>query len=149
MKPALTENEQQKIKSILKEQGCFDYVITEGIYGLLARWETFVEECEKGYFDLIEEYRNDLTTRDLIEMIFDAVEDTSLINKLKVVVNSLDQRFLVLLVDRDKCIWGKPNEPKYAEKKYWWYWGIVKNAKGDLLRILQGDRYFTYYQNSP
>lgn len=63
------------------------------LHWLIAAWENLVEELEGGYADeTIDDYTNDLTTRDLIETARTSAPD-SLKTKLDSVVAPLDERF--------------------------------------------------------
>lgn len=110
------------------------YVVEGGILKLIDDWKRFVIECENGYSGMIEEYRNELDGRFLIQTIVDDVGDNNLVESIEREIKSFDERFRSLLTDTDKCIWGKPGEKKFNRIKHFWYFGILKNAKGDLLQ---------------
>jgi hypothetical protein len=59
---------------------------------LLARWSRFVGQVEQGYQWSIDEYTNDLTTRNLIEEVLVAAPD-DLRQKVEVIVRPIDERF--------------------------------------------------------
>ena len=59
---------------------------------LLQRWQSFVEQIEKGYADSIYEYTNDLTVRDLLDGI-EASAPAGLKERLRTGLKELDDRF--------------------------------------------------------
>ncbi len=73
-----------EINDKLKQRGVAEYLIGEGREGLIARWRSFVEEVEAGYRVGLDDYRNDLDLREILEYV-------GLGNDPE--VNALDQRF--------------------------------------------------------
>ncbi|MDG4778646.1 hypothetical protein O7614_03170 [Micromonospora sp. WMMD961] len=66
---------------------------------LLAQWAQFVEFCEEGYDDNLDEYDNDLTVRDLIERVLNApaLEGVPELRWMREQVAESDERFRALL----------------------------------------------------
>lgn len=97
---------------------------------LLARWEKFVAECERGYSSDAEDYFNDLTSRDAIER---ALRDEGLSQHPEMAVFRqqvirIDLRFQALL---------RPNAfPRFSEED-WWARGIVRRAGHRLVNDLR------------
>jgi len=62
---------EEEAKEYLRNRGCADFVWKGGSERLIQRWQKFVAEVERGYCPncLIDEYWNDLTTRELIHEI--------------------------------------------------------------------------------
>jgi hypothetical protein len=107
----------------LREIGYPEHVIRMGPAGLIARWEKFVGEVERGYRSGLEEYRNDLDLRGIIQLL--GLDDK---------VADLDGRFYSKLIDRDKRVW----ETNVAEQPFWDY-GYPSNAGPDLMQDLKNE----------
>ncbi|HWE00244.1 MAG TPA: hypothetical protein VG345_14430, partial [Bryobacteraceae bacterium] len=59
--------EPDDIRDRLRARGAADYIVREGAEGLLSRWRAFVHAVETGYRFGLDDYRNDLDIRSLIE----------------------------------------------------------------------------------
>jgi hypothetical protein len=59
---------------------------------LLDRWSSFVAEVEEGYRSSIDDYTNDLFTRDFLSRVLEAVPPT-LAERLGTLVQPVDKRF--------------------------------------------------------
>src|ERR1700689_1557449 len=57
-----------EVQEYLQENGYPEHVVREGRAGLLRRWREFVEQVERGYSLGLEDYRNDLDVRGIIEL---------------------------------------------------------------------------------
>jgi hypothetical protein len=70
-KPSLTKAEAAAIKPTLDELSSIaHYPIT--LAGLFNRWVVLVGAVERGYDDCLDEYMNDLASRDLLAKIIDS-----------------------------------------------------------------------------
>jgi hypothetical protein len=110
------------VRDRLRALGAADHVVRAGAEGLVERWRAFVEEAEGGYPFGLDDYRNELDIRSLIE-------ETDL-GKL---VEREDQRMKGLLIHTDRPVW----ESEAAEA--FWVWGYPRNASGELLQDLQAE----------
>lgn len=116
--------------------GIANHVINGGLERLLRKWADFVEECRTGYSLGIEDYINDLDGRSIVQRLIDSVNEKRLKDKLNSFVKSEDNIFKNLLIQRNKCITLERRfglDLKLNKRKYFWYWGVIKNAKGELL----------------
>lgn len=115
----MTEDE---IIKKLQDKGCPRFVWQSGSKGLIKLWEDFVNEVERGYCPscLLEEYYNDLDTRDLIRLV--GLDDR---------VKNLDQRFITLLTRRDL----RMRKSNLADD--FWNYGYPKNASGFFLEEIK------------
>lgn len=97
---------------------------------LLARWSTFVENCEQGYQGDAEDYFNDLTARDSLERVTIAVELQKFpeLSQLCTEVEALDSRFRALLI---------PDVFPGISKEFWWARGVVKFGRKRLVDDLR------------
>ena len=110
----------------LRENGYPEHIIRAGRAGLLARWTKFVDEVERGYKLGLEDYRNDLDLRGIIELAGLGPE-----------AQADDERFRRLLTATDKRIWESSHENAL------WDWGYPKNASGELLEDLKAEGFLT------
>lgn len=107
----------------LREIGYPEHVIRMGRAGLIARWAKFVEEVERGYRFGLEDYRNDLDLRGLIQLL-----------GLDAEVTDLDARFYAQLTEREQRVW----ETTVAEHASWDY-GYPAKAGPQLLQDLKDE----------
>ncbi len=98
---------------------------------LLERWAQFPEEA-KEYTATVDDYTNDLTMRDVIEVVLrEAVEP--LRGKLLRFVDDADERFRAATVDDDQ---GRLSQ-HFRISKGWWWRRIP--AAGAFARYLSSD----------
>jgi hypothetical protein len=109
----------KQIEEYLKAR-CPEHVWRGGREGLVQGWKDFVEEVERGYCPrcLIEEYWNDLDTRELIHDIGCDGE-----------VEDLDKRFAAMLTATEIKHWHTDRDSDYD----FWNYGYPKNAAGFFL----------------
>jgi hypothetical protein len=110
-----------EIQEYLRDNGYPEHIVREGRDGLLRRWREFVEAVERGYSLGIEDYRNDLDVRAIIELA--GAEDGQ--------VRALDERLKKLLAERQVRVWesgaGNP----------FWDFGYPRNAGTGLIEDLR------------
>jgi hypothetical protein len=120
---------EEEAKEYLRNRGCPKTVWERGIDRLLSEWKKFVAEVENGYCPkcLIQEYWNDLDTRELIHDI--GCDDR---------VKEWDERFAVMLTARHI-------KHRYADRDSdydFWNYGYPSNATGyfyeDVKRYIIG-----------
>ena len=111
------------VEEYLRENGYPDHVVKEGRAGLIRKWREFVEQVEQGYPLGLEDYRNDLDVRAILEQA--GVVDEQ--------VKALDERLKTLLTACDKRVWeSAPGDP-------FWDFGHPKNAGPELLNDLRAE----------
>ena len=98
---------------------------------LLARWSDFVEEVEDGYADSIDDYANDLTTRDSLERLLSNLPP-ELAAKLTADVAPIDRRFERATTDDDKGMIRKFFNPRDG----WWWTRLPRKIEGTLAATL-------------
>ena len=116
----------QELAEYLRENGYPEHISRAGRAGLLARWTRFVDDVERGYRLGLEDYRNDLDLRGIIELSGLASE-----------AHADDERLRMLLTPTGKRIWESSPENGF------WDWGYPKNASGDLLDDLKAEGFLT------
>ncbi len=89
---------------------------------LLGRWSRFVDDWEQGYPHNVEDYYNDLTSRDSLERALASVELQVFpeMFQLRASVNSIDLRFRVLLI---------PDIFPRIPEEFWWARGIITRGR--------------------
>jgi hypothetical protein len=110
-----------QIKEYLKHRGCPETVWSGGRERLIQHWKNFVAEVQQGYCPkcMIEEYWNDLDTR---ELIHDIGRDNE--------VKDVDENFAAMLTAREIKHWHKDRKADYD----FWNYGYPKNASGYFLQ---------------
>jgi hypothetical protein len=112
-----------EILAYLQENGYPEHVAREGRPGLIRRWREFVEQVERGYRLGLEDYRNDLDIRGVLELAGVSNED----------VQALDQRLRNLLVPAQRRLWeSAPGDP-------FWDYGYPRNAGAELAADLKAE----------
>lgn len=137
-----SEDEQIEIKNILNTKKFSDIVLEKGIVYLINEWTWFVDYCNDGFEDNFDEYTNDLTTREIIQYVIDSLDNKNLVLKIKKLISNADTEFKNLLVNTEIKSWPIESDDK---EKYFWFWGIVKNAKGELLEDIKKLGKYEYY----
>jgi len=112
-----------EILAYLQDNGYPEHLAREGRAGLVRRWRGFVEQVELGYRMGLEDYRNDLDIRGILELA-GAVDDE---------VRALDERLQVLLVPARRRVWeSAPGDP-------FWDFGYPRNAGEELAVDLRAE----------
>jgi len=108
---------EEQVREYLKDRGCPRVVWQGGKDRLLARWKSFVARIESGQYTnwLIQEYWNDLDTRELVHDIGCDEE-----------VKEWDQRFAAMLIATNIKHWHTDRDRDYD----FWNYGYPSNATG-------------------
>ncbi len=115
-----------ELQTYLRDNGYPEHIVREGRSGLIALWRKFVEQVEKGYAFGLEDYRNDLDVRAIIQLA--QIDDEE--------VNALDARFQALLIATNVRVWeSAPDAP--------WDFGYPRNAGDELLDGLREEGLLT------
>lgn len=112
-----------EIVDYLDENGYPAHLVREGRAGLVRRWREFVEQVERGYRLGLEDYRNDLDIRGILELA-GAADDEIL---------ALDERLRGVLLPAKSRVWeSAPGEP-------FWDFGYPRNAGAELAADLEAE----------
>ena len=116
----MTHPNDDSVRALLRGRGAAARVVDGGAAGLMAGWRRFVGQVEAGYAFGLDDYRNDLDLRGLIEAAGLAGE-----------VADEDRRFRADLTRTDVAVWESdlPNA--------FWVNGYPANASGELLEDLK------------
>ncbi len=88
----------------------------------MGRWLRFVDDCEQGYPHDVEDYFNDLTSRDSLERALTSVELQAFpeMSQLRASVQAIDSRFRALLI---------PDVFPRIPEEFWWARGMIKGGR--------------------
>ncbi|HQN44652.1 MAG TPA: hypothetical protein PLA25_10995 [Anaerolineaceae bacterium] len=100
---------------------------------LMERWKNFVDEVEAGYDDCIYEYTNDLTVRDLLQIVLDN-SPLTLRDKLIGALQIWDQRF-----DAATEISARSVLPDKGKAQAWWWFRVPIRPGAEIKNDLQID----------
>lgn len=114
----------ESVRAVLRARGAAAHTIRGGASGLIEGWRRFVEQVERGYPLGLEDYRNDLDLRTLIEVAQIGAE-----------VAEEDARFRKLLIATDRAVWSSDVPQAF------WVMGYPSNAAGELLADLQAESF--------
>jgi hypothetical protein len=118
-RPSFTD---EQIVEYLRENGSPPHIVRGGRAGLITRWQKFVGEVEEGYQLGLEDYRNDLDLRGIIETLGLAGDEAT---------RNADERLAALLAPASKRLWESCDGDPF------WDFGYPKNARGELLADLR------------
>ena len=107
----------EQIRQYLRDNGSPEHIVRGGRAGLLERWRKFVEEVEHGYSFGIEDYRNDLDLRGIIENLGLASDPT---------VVAADDSLRPLLQPANRRVWES------CAGEHFWDFGYPKHSSRDL-----------------
>ncbi|GAB3953375.1 hypothetical protein GCM10029976_093430 [Kribbella albertanoniae] len=90
---------------------------------VIGSWRLFVELCEEGYGDNIEEFDHDLSVRRLIDRILQSpmLQGFEQMDWVRAEIEALDARYRALLIDLDR-----------GDERGWWERGIPRLAGPEL-----------------
>jgi hypothetical protein len=112
----MTHPNDDSVRAFLRRRGAAPHVVAGGSENLVAGWRHFVSQVEAGYPLGLDDYRNDLDIRSLIELAGLAAQ-----------VEDEDHRFRALLTRTDLAVWSSDTPDA------WWVRGYPTNASGELL----------------
>jgi hypothetical protein len=112
-----------EIQRYLDDNGYPPHIVKEGRAGLIRRWRKFVEQIELGYKLGLEDYRNDLDVRAILELAGGDDEE----------IRALDTRLRTMLTAITVRVWES------AAGDPFWDFGYPSNASGQLLEDLRGE----------
>jgi hypothetical protein len=123
------------VRDYLRLRGAASHVVAGGLEGLLESWERIVEQVEVGYPFTLDDYLNDLDTRDLLEGAIDRTPDA---DAARARLTAADARLRSSLVPADECLWGAgvADDEGWSRNTHWWYFSRPRNPGPDLAREL-------------
>jgi hypothetical protein len=116
-----------EIQNYLRDNGYPEHIVRDGRAGLLRRWREFVEHVETGYKLGLEDYRNDLDVRAILELAVAGTDDPNAAE-----IQALDDRLKKMLVATSVRVWESAPSP-------FWDFGYPRNAGPDLVEDLHAE----------
>jgi hypothetical protein len=122
------------VRDYLEQMQCSKRIIRGGLKGLVEIWEEIVGQIEAGYKLGLDDYLNDMDTRQLLHdaMMLATVEQKK---PFLARVRQADERMLKLVEPVEKCLWGRElaEEEGWDEEENWWYYVKPRRANAELL----------------
>ena len=132
----MTIKPAETVREYLKKRGCPAVIADGGFEGLLDQWESIVDEIVEGYEGTLEDYVNDLDTRQMIEELLPRISNQKLLARL----SEADRTFKAAVKPRDKCLWDEDNARQHgwSKEKNWWFFSFPTRTGEDFLRASSG-----------
>ena len=125
-------------QAYLKSRGCPPHVVAAGLAGLLDDWANTIAGIRAGYNLTLDDYLNDMDTRQLIE---ETLPHTTTRGHKQAIVRlyELDESLRPLLTSIDKCLWGPKAEAEHgwSPEDNWWYYCVPTNPGPQLASDLK------------
>jgi hypothetical protein len=123
-----------EIQNYLRDNGYPEHVVRDGRAGLLRQWREFVGQVEKGYTLGLEDYRNDLDVRAILELAVAGTDDPNAAE-----IQALDDRLKKMLAATNVRVWESAPSP-------FWDFGYPRNAGPGLIADLRAEGLFVERQ---
>lgn len=119
------------VRDYLRLRGAASHVVAGGLDGLLDAWEQTVERIAVGYPFALDDYLNDLDTRDLLA---GAIEKAPEAEGARARLAAADTRLRSWLVPTEECLWGAgvADDEGWSPSTHWWYYSRPRNPGPDL-----------------
>ena len=117
------------VREYLQDRGCGDHIVSGGLAGLVEVWAQIVAAVAQGYSLGLDDYLNDLDTRQLLAGVWD-VAPLSEQQRFQARVDEADAQLKSLLQPVKECLWGDEvaYEEGWTREENWWYFGFPTNA---------------------
>lgn len=111
------------VREYLTARKCADFVIRDGLPGLVASWEATVASVAVGEEQCEDDYLNDMDGRHILEEALAAAPPAER-SAWSARVRLADVTIRRHLVPTASCIWGEENAVKhgYTRDSDWWYY---------------------------
>jgi hypothetical protein len=132
-----TSGPNDPVREYLRRSGAPYSVVARGLRGLVENWERVVTQVVEGYNLSLDDYLNDMDTRQLLSNALElAPEEVRAAFMAR--VHDADLRIRLNLVPAGRCLWGGivAEEEGWTEEKNWWYFEKPRNAGPELQREL-------------
>jgi len=125
-------------RGYLARRGAAAHVVAAGLEGLVAGWERFCGEVERGYASDLDDYLNDLDQRQLIA---DAWPHATRAQQAdcRPRLQAADARFRAATEPHTACVWGPTVAARHGltRARAWWTFLRPRAAAGPLLDELR------------
>ena len=122
------------VREFLREKGCADHIIRDGLAGLVEQWESAVQAIEDGYAFGLDDYLNDMDVRQLLDESL-GVAPHSDRDRFTGRIKEADHKFKGLVEIVDVSLWGTEvaEEEGWTTESNWWYFARPLEAGPELL----------------
>ena len=127
-------SELDPVRAFLKERGCPEHVISGGLKGLMENWERVVDSVDAGYDLTLDDYLNDLDSRQLLEEALAFAPKDQRQRHLER-LEQVDAWMQRLVKPAGKCLWGEDvaRAEGWAPEKNWWYFSRPIDGDPDFI----------------
>jgi hypothetical protein len=110
------------VRELLARRGCPPHVVEGGLEGLLAHWESVVDEVDAVYALGLDDYLDDMDARQLLAEAL-AVAPPAARQAIAPRLREADERMQRLVVLAGRCLWGdeQARENGWTPDENWWY----------------------------
>ncbi len=110
------------VREFLLRRGCATHVVERGLEGLIAAWALTADEVAAGYRLGLDDYRNDVDARQLIDEALEHADPDARV-AFRAAVELLDERIRVWLSPPRECLWGDAaaRANAWTPERNWWY----------------------------
>ena len=122
------------VRGYLARRGAAAHVVAGGLAGLLAGWERFCGEVERGSELSLDDYLNDLDQRQLSADAWPHATRSEQARE-RPGLRAADARFRAATVPREGCVWGPEVARKHGltRARAWWTYVVPRSVNGPLL----------------
>jgi hypothetical protein len=126
--------EKDPVGEFLKKRGCPEHVVQGGLRGLTERWEEVVRSVEESYTLGLDDYLNDMDSRQLIEEslhVATARDKRTLLKRIR----QADAKMQWLVKSAGRCLWSDETalQEGWTAEKNWWYFSVPTHPGEELL----------------
>jgi hypothetical protein len=124
---------EDPIRAYLRESGCGSHLIEGGLPGLIEKWNAVTQSVENGYALGLDDYLNDMDTRQLIEEALEVATPDQHLEAADEIAR-LDQLMHSLTKPAGGCLWGAEvaEEEGWNVNQNWWYFSRPIRGNEDL-----------------
>ncbi|MBP6669556.1 MAG: hypothetical protein KA180_08950 [Gemmatimonadales bacterium] len=132
-----TSGPNDPVRDYLRRSGASYAVVAQGLRGLVENWERVVAQVLEGYNLTLDDYLNDMDSRQLLanalELAPDEVREAFLPR-----VHDADVKVRLNLVPAGRCLWGGivAADEGWTEDANWWYFEQPRLPGPELRREL-------------
>ncbi len=121
-----------RIRQYLRRRGCSPTIVKGGLEGLLKHWQGTVEAVGEGYDLTMDDYLNDMDTRDILAGALDVLNSDQR-TAAEAHLEKLDRRFRDLTVECGP-VWGEQvaKENGHDPGDHWWYFRRPRSPSPDF-----------------
>jgi hypothetical protein len=122
------------VRDFLREKGCAEVVVENGLSGLVESWESLVNAVEAGYALGLDDYLNELDARQLLAEAL-AVAAPAAGAKLAQRIQRADEQMQTLVEPTDVCLWGAEvaDAEGWTAQDNWWYFSRPLQGEPEFL----------------